>query len=185
MKRMVAAFVFGVLLTGTFIQASFAADVEEAKQPAVEEGKAVPAAAPGEQNAGEQKPAVTEPAQEAEQPAAAEKAAEESASSLTAQIKFGTGVVNREIVGESVAFSSDTAKVYCWSAVEGASEPTEVKHVWYHEGDNVSEITLKIPFPKTRTWSNKTIYPGQAGEWKVDVVDAAGKVIATGSFSIK
>jgi hypothetical protein len=93
-----------------------------------------------------------------------------------------TGVENREPVGEATEFEASVGKVYCWSKIAAETVPTTIKHVWYQGEQKVFEKDLDIKFPSTRTWTVKTI---QAGNWRVDITDEAGKVLDAVSFTVK
>jgi len=93
-----------------------------------------------------------------------------------------TGVESREPVGEATEFEASVGKVYCWSKIAAETVPTTIKHVWYQGEQKVFEKDLDIKYPSTRTWSVKTI---QAGSWRVDITDEAGKVLNSVSFTVK
>jgi hypothetical protein len=93
-----------------------------------------------------------------------------------------TSVENREPVGEATEFEASVGKVYCWSKVATETVPTTIKHVWYQGEQKVFEKDLDIKYPSTRTWTVKTI---QAGSWRVDITDEAGKVLDSVSFTVK
>lgn len=95
-------------------------------------------------------------------------------------------VKDRMPVGEAKEFPSSTKKVFCFTIIEGAKEPSQIMHVWQFKGNKVGEITLPIKTIKWRTWSTKNILPTQVGPWAVDIVDTASKkVIGTVQFTIK
>ena len=98
---------------------------------------------------------------------------------------FCKEVKDREPVGVNKEFSLDDERVYLWTSIYGAEEPTTIKHVWYHENKKMLEVPLKIRYKRTRTWSYKTIYPGYAGKWHVEIVDEKEKVLKKVSFEIK
>jgi hypothetical protein len=75
-------------------------------------------------------------------------------------------------------------KVYCFTKVSGTA-PTTIKHVWYFGGNAVHTMELAIGGSPWRTWSNKTVPPEMAGDWKVDIQDANGAVLKTLNFSVK
>lgn len=104
---------------------------------------------------------------------------------LKVQLKTGTGIADKEISGEAVKFPSNVGKVFCWSVVEGAVQPTSITHVWYHNGSKVREIELAVKNPRHRTWSEKNILPSMAGEWKVEVLDVNKKVLNSISFNVE
>jgi hypothetical protein len=91
-------------------------------------------------------------------------------------------VENREPVGEAKEFNASVGQVSCWTKVIAATVPTKIKHVWYVDDQKVSEISLDINYPRTRTWSTKKIW---AGSWRVDVTDETGTVLTSVSFTVK
>ncbi len=95
-------------------------------------------------------------------------------------------VRDRLPVGENREFPPSTAKVFCYTVIVGAKEPSHVTHVWYYKGEKMREMTLPVNSIRWRTWSNKNIFPGQIGPWAVDIVDTARqKVVGTLHFRIK
>ena len=115
--------------------------------------------------------------------AAEEAAPKAAAASLKATVKVGTSIENKELVGEAAEFPSTTPTVTAWSLIEGASTPTEIKHVWSLNGKEVSSIALQVQSSRYRTNSRKTI-SGQPGSWNVKVVDADGKELASVDFKV-
>lgn len=100
-------------------------------------------------------------------------------------IACGTSVEDRELMGAAVSFPSSTEKVYCWSLITGSEEPATVEHVWYHGGQEMARVKLPVDYPRVRTWSYKTMMPEWTGDWKVEVVDEAGKVLGSTEFTFK
>lgn len=98
-----------------------------------------------------------------------------------ADMKFGTGIENNEVVGEATIFSTSTEQVYCWLLVLGG-EGQSVTVKWYFNNNLVGEIPLDIRFNRMRTYAYKTI-AGMKGEWKVEVVGPSGVVMQTGTFT--
>ena len=96
-----------------------------------------------------------------------------------------TGVEERQPVDADTAFTNDVGRVYCFSKVVGVTEATSVFHVYYHNDVEMSKIELNIKGTPWRTWSYKTIMANWIGDWKVEVVDADGKVLKTARFKIK
>ncbi len=45
-------------------------------------------------------------------------------------------------------------------------------------------MTLAVKGASWRVWSSKSIQPELKGEWKVDVLDAAGKVLSSIPFTV-
>lgn len=104
---------------------------------------------------------------------------------LTAEMKFCTGVEDREPVGEATSFSADVGRVYCWTRIKGAKEETTIKHVWYFKGRKMCEVELSVRSVKFRTWSYKTVMEHQTGEWTVKILDEDGNLINEGTITIK
>ncbi len=65
-----------------------------------------------------------------------------AADGASAEVKAGTGVVKKEVVGEATSFAKGT-KVWAWSKVLGA-KGTTVKHVWKRDGAVLWEKELAI-----------------------------------------
>ncbi len=115
-------------------------------------------------------------------PAAAPVAAP-AAETVTAALEnavLATGIENKNPVGEATSFT-DAGRVFCWSKTGTVSAATSIKHIWYFEGEKKAEIDLSIPSSGYRTYSSKTVWPGN---WKVEVTDAAGSVLKTLEFTV-
>ena len=97
---------------------------------------------------------------------------------------FCERVEKREPVGVKKVFSSDISRVYLWTTITGAEQPTKIKHVWYHKKKKMLEIKLDVKYKRTRTWSYKNIFPELTGDWYVEVVKEDGKVIGKFAFKI-
>ena len=93
-------------------------------------------------------------------------------------------VKDRQPNGTATSFPASVGRLYCFTKVEGASEPTKVTHVWFHGDKEVHRIDLSIGGPGWRTWSYKTVPPDWTGAWHVDVQDAAGEVIYSIPFTV-
>ena len=95
-----------------------------------------------------------------------------------------TEVRDREPVGSGTKFPASVGRLYCFTRVAGAIEPTHVTHVWYHGEREVHSVDLQVGGPSWRTWSYKTIPPGWTGSWRVDVKDANGVIIYSLPFTV-
>jgi len=108
----------------------------------------------------------------------------EKAVGLKVEARLGTGLEEREIIGEAYNFPSSIGRVYCWTLVLGAEEPAEIMHVWYYGEKKMAEVKLAIKSQRYRTWSCKTILPEWVGDWRVEVVDAMGNLLKCISFEV-
>jgi hypothetical protein len=77
-----------------------------------------------------------------------------------------------------VEFPADVGKIYCCTKI-AATEDGEIYHRWIFEGEEMASVKLNIlRSGGFRTRSYKTVFPNQAGNWKVEVV-ADGEVIVS------
>ncbi|MBD3271268.1 MAG: DUF2914 domain-containing protein [Elusimicrobia bacterium] len=116
---------------------------------------------------------------------AAQEMEKQSSSELTvAESVLCENVEDRTPVGEATTFPETIGKVYFFTAIEGATQPTQIKHVWYYQGNQMADVSLTIQYPRHRTWSYKTILPEWTGEWSVEVIDENATVLKKASFVI-
>jgi len=113
-------------------------------------------------------------------PTEAKPAPPPSAGDVSAEVKAGTGVEKRAIVGESTTFPAGTT-VWVWSLVSGAEG--SVKHVWKRDGQVAWTATLNVGSKKWSTQSRRTI--PKAGAWEVEVQTADGASIGTVAFTVQ
>lgn len=94
------------------------------------------------------------------------------------------GISEREPVAPGDVFPCDINQVFCFSRVK-ASESTEIKHIWYCNGEPVAEIPLSIGVSSGwRTFSSKNISTMDKGNWKVEIVSAGGTPMKTIQFIV-
>jgi hypothetical protein len=101
---------------------------------------------------------------------------------VTVDIAVTRSVADRMPVDTASAFPADIGQVACWTRVTGAAGTT-IQHVWIH-GENEYPVSLNVGGSPWRTWSTKSIPPEWAGEWRVEVRDGAGTVLATARFTV-
>ncbi|MCD6161394.1 MAG: DUF2914 domain-containing protein [candidate division Zixibacteria bacterium] len=101
------------------------------------------------------------------------------------KLACGIAVEERELQGEATVFPANVERIYCWSLITGCLEPTTVEHIWYYGGEEKARVSLDIKYPRVRTWSYKTILPEWKGDWKVEVVDEDGKILATSLIKVE
>ncbi len=110
--------------------------------------------------------------------------AQENTVSMSAEVKVGTEIADRMIVGEASSFPATVGKVYVWSRITGGAGESTVKHVYSHNGTEMASVELRINGSSWRTWSSKSILPSWTGNWEVKVVDASGATIGSTTFTI-
>ena len=93
-------------------------------------------------------------------------------------------VVDREAVDVGNSFSTTVPRLYCFTKIVGASQPTEVVHVWSYGDVERARVSLAVNAATWRTYSSKAIQAHEIGTWRVDVLDAAGNLLETINFEI-
>lgn len=95
-------------------------------------------------------------------------------------------VQDREPVKPAEEFSHEIERVYCHTDMSSNLDDKIIKHLWYHEGELVSTIELKVGKSKRwRIWSYKSMYPEAVGKWEVVVQTDDGAVLGHGEFTVK
>ena len=95
---------------------------------------------------------------------------------------IGTAIDNHELTGAAQEFNASVSRLYCWTKVNAQEVPTSITHVWYADDKKEAEVPLNIKSSSMRTWSSKSVWPGQ---WKVEAVDGAGNVLSSVEFTVK
>jgi hypothetical protein len=95
----------------------------------------------------------------------------------------GTGVVDRDLEGETGTFEEET-QAFFWTLVTGGKDGDRIQHVWLHEGTEVVSVGLSIGGAHWRTYSRKNLYKGSVGSWVVEARDADGNVLARSEFTV-
>ena len=93
-------------------------------------------------------------------------------------------VVDREAVDVGNSFSTTVPRLYCFTKIVGASQPTEVVHVWSYGDVERARVSLTVNAATWRTYSSKAIQAHEIGTWRVDVLDSAGNLLETINFEI-
>ena len=82
-------------------------------------------------------------------------------------------------------FPWSTPQVYVWSLISAEKIPTVIHHVYYLNGEKISDVTLNVGSYHWRTWSRKRILDKDLkGSWRVDITTATGQVLRTLFFEI-
>lgn len=98
---------------------------------------------------------------------------------------FCTGVKDRRPQEISDVFDSSVGKVFFFTRVKGAKQPTSVTHVWYWNEKKVAEVPLDVRSENWRTWSSKKIDPAWTGQWAVKVLDQNGDLVVAKNFEVR
>jgi hypothetical protein len=87
-----------------------------------------------------------------------------------ADIAIAKGVENREAVEPGDTFTSDVAKLYCWTKITGGQEGDSITHPWIKDGVVMGEVKLNVNASPWRTFSSKAIMPEWKGKWSVEIL---------------
>jgi hypothetical protein len=93
-------------------------------------------------------------------------------------------VVDREAVDVGTRFPNSVQRLYCYTKIVGADQPTEIVHVWNYGDVERARITLSVKSSNWRTFSSKVIQAHEIGAWRVDVLDTAGNLLKTIDFEV-
>ncbi len=100
--------------------------------------------------------------------------------SVCAEIK------NRMPAGVDTSFSTSTQRVFVWSEIEAKQVPSEIRHIYYFNGQKISDVALDVRSTTWRTWSFKNISDDRyRGEWRVDIATSGGKVLRRLYFVVR
>ena len=95
------------------------------------------------------------------------------------------GIQDREPVDAGIVFPNDVGQLSCFTRAS-ALEKTEIKHVWYLEGEKKAELAFTIEAsPSWRTSSSKIIRPVDFGKWKIEVLGNDGEILQTAEFVVE
>jgi hypothetical protein len=98
-----------------------------------------------------------------------------------AEVKAGTGVENREIVGAADKFKSGDT-VFVWSSVTDA-DGEKVQHVWKLDGKEVFKVGFDVKSKRWRTNSRRQ--KAQKGAWVVEVQKEDGSKLGEVAFTVE
>ena len=96
------------------------------------------------------------------------------------QMKLGTGVQDKQIVGEDSTFALNS-KVYVWLKITGSAGDSLT--VTWKQGDHSYKGNIFVGGNGWRVWAYKTV--SMAGEWTVAISTQAGDVLKDASFMVK
>jgi hypothetical protein len=104
---------------------------------------------------------------------------------MISRMEIAGNVMDRKPMDVSSTFVVTQDKVYCYLEFKDVKKEATVSVVWTLGQKEMGKIPLTVkPFPKFRTWANKSIN-GMKGDWKVDVLDDKGVVLKTATFKVQ
>ena len=98
----------------------------------------------------------------------------------------GSDVKDRMPAGVSNYFSWSTNRVYVWSLIQCKHPPSSIRHIYYFQGEKLSDVYLNVQSSHWRTWSYMSLSNKRyIGPWRVDITSAEGKVLRSLNFEVK
>lgn len=111
--------------------------------------------------------------------------AQQPAAVTVEEIEICTAVENRAPVGADTSFTKDVGQLYCFTKLSSTQDTTAIKHVWFHNDQQMADVNLTMKAKAWRTWSSKNIAADWTGDWRVEVQTATGDVVASKAFMVK
>ncbi len=96
--------------------------------------------------------------------------------------QFTTAIENREPVDQVTFVSNDVRTIYFYTDLRGFEGQT-LTHRWLHDGETRAEVEFEVRGPRWRVWSSKDLLEDWIGDWTVEIVSAAGEVVAAETFT--
>jgi hypothetical protein len=84
----------------------------------------------------------------------------------------------------AIAFSISAGKIYCYTLFDQISEDTVVFHHWFFRDKPSARIRLSVKHPRWSTFSSIQLREADKGPWRVEIVDAGGRLIKNLRFSV-
>ena len=100
------------------------------------------------------------------------------------EIQICTAVEDRQPSGVGTVFPEDLDKIYCFTKIGGAEEPTNVYHVWYFGDVEIARVQLPVKAKSWRTWSSKKLNM-LLGNGHVEIVSESGDILGKAEFEIQ
>ncbi len=104
---------------------------------------------------------------------------------FTIEIALGTTLgADGQLVGETFRFPKNVGTVYCRVDGIGIADKQKLTLVWYREDAERERQTVAIAKAAPAATGSLNILAAQAGSWRVEVVDAKGRVLAVAPFVV-
>ena len=101
------------------------------------------------------------------------------------QLTISSDIIEREPVDDLEKVDLNIGKFYTHTVVN-SNKVSEIQHVYYFDNKEIARVPMQIgKSPSWRCWSSKYIDPKLwEGEWRVDIENNIGTVIASKTFNI-
>lgn len=93
-------------------------------------------------------------------------------------------VENMEPVREAIVFPVEKGHIICFTSITNIKKKTYIIHRWIHSDEVITTKRLKIRPPYWKTYSKIQLRETDKGPWRVEIVDAEGRVLRILRFSV-
>jgi hypothetical protein len=93
-------------------------------------------------------------------------------------------VVTRACVDANDVFPAAVGKLFCFTKILGAQDPTTITHVWYFGDIERARVNLTVRSANFRTFSSKRIQAHEIGNWRVDVLGPGDALLKSITFEV-
>ena len=108
-----------------------------------------------------------------------------AASFTVDRMEIAGGLENKKPAGIASSFPATQEKVFCYIELGNIPQATKVTYVWTLGLNEMAKVTQDVKKSnRWRTWCSKSI-GGMKGDWKVDILDEAGTVVKSATFTIQ
>lgn len=84
----------------------------------------------------------------------------------------------------AIAFSISAGKIYCYTLFDQITEDTVVYHHWFFRDKPSARIRLSVKHPRWSTFSSIQLREADKGPWRVEIIDAGGRLLKNLRFSV-
>lgn len=102
------------------------------------------------------------------------------------KLSIAEDVKDRQPKNAGRSFERTDRPLWAWAQLRNEGPPTQITMVWKRGKKVRSKVELSVGSSSGwRTWSKKTLGPKDAGNWSVEVLDAAGQRLARKTFVVR
>ncbi len=107
---------------------------------------------------------------------------ESTQSGSVARSAITSAIEHREPTDQLSSISNEQNKVFFFTELKDFHGQSVV-HRWTYNGEVKAEVNFDVGGPRWRVWSSKQLQPEWTGSWEIAVIDSAGNVVSTETFS--
>ena len=94
------------------------------------------------------------------------------------------GIKDYAPVNQSIAFSLEIGKIYCFTAFDHVPSKTMIYHNWYRQDHLITSKRLTLKTPKWSTFSSIQLREADKGPWRVEIQDKNKETLKILRFSV-